>query len=161
MITALIEKIVTMVSRKLPIDAFKFQLVCKLFRDCTTSDAIYQNMDTNRLRFHPFSVDMEEVIHKCRNLNNLHILFNDGMAKYFLLGEDEARKQLLQDVADKGQLDAIFVMGMLLMAEGSERKQEALIMLNNAYISTRISWNLRQTFYKGKEIKADTIPWLA
>nr|KAJ0220916.1 hypothetical protein LSAT_V11C200087490 [Lactuca sativa] len=35
-------------------------------------------------------------------------------------GEDEAGKQLFQDADDKGQLDAIFVLGMLLMAEGSE-----------------------------------------
>ncbi|CAI9281948.1 unnamed protein product [Lactuca saligna] len=70
------------------------------------------------------------------------------MGKYFLLGEDEAWKQLLQEAANKGQLDAVFILGMLLMAEGSERKQEALIMLNNAYINTRRSWNLRQTGYK-------------
>nr|KAJ0213091.1 hypothetical protein LSAT_V11C400203560 [Lactuca sativa] len=70
------------------------------------------------------------------------------ISKYFLSGEDEPGKQLLQDATDKGQLDAIFVIGMLLMAEGSERKQEYLIMLNNAYINTRRSWNLRQTCYK-------------
>nr|KAJ0189264.1 hypothetical protein LSAT_V11C800440270 [Lactuca sativa] len=66
-------------------------------------------MDTNRLRFRPFSVDMYEVIRTCRKLNNPHILYNDRM-------------------------DEIFVLGMLLMAEGNERKQEALIMFNNAYI---------------------------
>ncbi|CAI9276627.1 unnamed protein product [Lactuca saligna] len=81
-------------------------------------------------------------------LNNPHILFNDGMVKYFLLGEEIARKQLLQGATDKGKLDAIFVLGMMLMAEGGERKQEALIMLNNAYINTRRSWNLRHTCYK-------------
>nr|KAJ0202880.1 hypothetical protein LSAT_V11C500242490 [Lactuca sativa] len=37
---------------------------------------------------------------------------------------------------------------MTLMAEGIEKKQEALIMLNNAYINTRRSWNLRHTFNK-------------
>nr|KAJ0204199.1 hypothetical protein LSAT_V11C500296850 [Lactuca sativa] len=54
----------------------------------------------------------------------------------------------LQDAADKGQLDAIFILGMLQMVEGSERKQKALIMLNNAYISIRRGWNMRQTCYK-------------
>nr|KAJ0201575.1 hypothetical protein LSAT_V11C600329450 [Lactuca sativa] len=49
---------------------------------------------------------------------------------------------------DKGHLDAILVLGMLLMVEDGEMKQEVLIMLNNAYISTRRSWNLRQTCYK-------------
>nr|KAJ0210555.1 hypothetical protein LSAT_V11C400191420 [Lactuca sativa] len=129
-----------MVGVKSPIDAFKCQLVfCNI-------DGIYQTKDTNRLRFRPFTVDMDEVISGCRNLNKPHILFNDGI--YFLLGEDEARKQLLQDAVDKGHLDAIFVLGMLLMVEDSESKQEALIMLNNAYINTRISWNLKQTCYK-------------
>nr|KAJ0214137.1 hypothetical protein LSAT_V11C400167640 [Lactuca sativa] len=109
-------------------------MVCKLFRDSATSDVIYQAMDINRLKFHPFSVDMDEVICRCRKSNNTHILFNDGMS--------------LQDAADKGQLDAIFVLAMFLMAEGSERKQEALIMLNNAYINTRRSWNMKQTCYK-------------
>nr|KAJ0197736.1 hypothetical protein LSAT_V11C700368380 [Lactuca sativa] len=75
--------------------------------DFATSKAIYKTMDTYQLR-----------------------------RSIFLLGEDEVGKQLFQDAADKGKLDAIFILGMLLMAEGSERKQEALIMLNNAYIST-------------------------
>nr|KAJ0205443.1 hypothetical protein LSAT_V11C500238250 [Lactuca sativa] len=44
------------------------------------------------------------------------------------MGEEIARKQLLQDVADQRQLDAIFVLGMMLMVEGIERKQEVLIM---------------------------------
>nr|KAJ0224791.1 hypothetical protein LSAT_V11C100043540 [Lactuca sativa] len=131
-----------MVGGKSPIDALKCQLVCKLFRDSATSKAIYQTMDTNRLRFQPFSVDMDEVIRRCRKLNNPHILFNDGMEK------DEVGKQLLQDTADKGQLDVIFVLEMLLMDEGCERKHEALIMLNNSYINTSRSWNLRQTCYQ-------------
>nr|KAJ0190696.1 hypothetical protein LSAT_V11C800425060 [Lactuca sativa] len=73
----MIEKIVTMVGGKSPIDGFKCQLVCKLFRDSSTSDEIYQTMDTNRLRFHPYSIDMYEVLRKCRKLNNPHILFNN------------------------------------------------------------------------------------
>nr|KAJ0219543.1 hypothetical protein LSAT_V11C300141070 [Lactuca sativa] len=59
--------------------------------------------------------------------------------------EEIAGKQLLHDAADQGQLDAIFVLGMILMAEGIERKHEALIMVNNAYVNTRRSWNLRHT----------------
>nr|KAJ0194986.1 hypothetical protein LSAT_V11C700374240 [Lactuca sativa] len=70
------------------------------------------------------------------------------MAKYFTVGEELAGKQLLQDAVDHGQLDAIFILGMMLMAEGIERKQEALIVLNNAYVNTRRSWNLRHTCNK-------------
>ena len=55
---------------------------------------------------------------------------------------------MLQDAVDHGQLDAIFILGMMLMAEGIERKQEALIVLNNAYVNTRRSWNLRHTCNK-------------
>ena len=54
-----------------------------------------------------------------------------------MIEEEIAGKQLLQDAADQGQLDAIFVMGMILMAEGVEKKQEALFILNNAYVNTR------------------------
>nr|KAJ0199751.1 hypothetical protein LSAT_V11C600300790 [Lactuca sativa] len=79
----------------------------KLFTDSVTSDAIYKIIDTNRLRFRPLSIRQYE-------------------AKYFMIGEEIAGKQLLQDAADRGQLDAIFVLGMMLMAEGIERKQEAL-----------------------------------
>nr|KAJ0201515.1 hypothetical protein LSAT_V11C600313660 [Lactuca sativa] len=53
----------------------------------------------------------------------------------FLLWKEIVGKQLLQDAADQGQLDAIFVLGMMLMAASSEKKQEAQIMLNNAYIN--------------------------
>nr|KAJ0189342.1 hypothetical protein LSAT_V11C800401910 [Lactuca sativa] len=138
-----------MVGGKSPIDAFKCWLVCKLFRDFATSEAIYQTIDINQLRFRPFSIDMDEVICKCRKLNNPHKLFNDGMVLlFYVFYQLHIQKQLLLDAADKGQLDAIFVPGMLLMVEGCERKQEALIMLNNAYISTKRSWNLRQTYYK-------------
>nr|KAJ0192953.1 hypothetical protein LSAT_V11C800438960 [Lactuca sativa] len=62
--------------------------------------------------------------------------------------EEKSGKQLLQDAADQGQVDAIFVLGMMLMAEGIERKQEALIMLNNVYVNTRRNWNLRHTCNK-------------
>nr|KAJ0193749.1 hypothetical protein LSAT_V11C800411030 [Lactuca sativa] len=37
---------------------------------------------------------------------------------------------------------------MMLMVEGIEKKKGALIMLNNAYVNTRRSWNLRHTFNK-------------
>nr|KAJ0201536.1 hypothetical protein LSAT_V11C600310990 [Lactuca sativa] len=110
---------------------------------------------------------MDEVIRRGRKFNNPHILFKYGIILFlcillithaicfmylylFILKlydyllyfrRNEAGNQLLQDAADKEQLDAIFVMGMLLMAEGSERKQEGLIMLNNAYIITRRIWN--------------------
>ncbi|CAI9286316.1 unnamed protein product [Lactuca saligna] len=70
--------------------------------------------------------------------------------------------------ADKGQLDAIFILGMLFIAEGSERKQDALIMLNSSYINTKIKLEYERNLLQGskplgygKEIKADTIPWLA
>nr|KAJ0197753.1 hypothetical protein LSAT_V11C700367810 [Lactuca sativa] len=78
-------------------------------------------------------------------------LFRDSVtsdAKYFTIGEEIAGKQLLQDAADQGQFDAIFVLGMMLMAEGIEQKKEALIMLENAYVNTRRSWNLRHTCNK-------------
>ncbi|CAI9282274.1 unnamed protein product [Lactuca saligna] len=83
-----------------------------------------------------------------QKFDNPHVLFNDGMAKYFMIREEITGKQLLQDVADQGQLDVIFILGMMLMAEGIERKKEAMIMLNNAYVNTRRSWNLRHTCYK-------------
>nr|KAJ0217856.1 hypothetical protein LSAT_V11C300143990 [Lactuca sativa] len=113
----LIEKVVLTVGGNSSIDAFKCRLVCKLFRDSVTSDAIYKIIDTNRLWFRrPFSIRQYEVISRCRMLKNPHILFTDGM--YFTLGEEIAGKQLLQNAADQGQLDAIFVLGMMLMAEG-------------------------------------------
>nr|KAJ0224482.1 hypothetical protein LSAT_V11C100049130 [Lactuca sativa] len=93
---------------------------------------------------------MYEVKSKCRKLNNPHVLFNDGIAKYFTIWEEIAGKQLLRDAADQGKLDAIFILGMMLMAEGIERKQEALIMLNNAYVNTRRSWNLRHSVTRFK-----------
>nr|KAJ0189731.1 hypothetical protein LSAT_V11C800451330 [Lactuca sativa] len=144
----LIEKIVTAIGGNSPIDAFKCQLVCKLFRDSVTSEAINKIIDTNQLRFLPLSIRQYEVISRCRMLNNPHVLFNDGMAKYFMLGEEIAGKQLLQNAADQGQLYAIFVLGMMLMAEGIERKQKALIMLNNATVNSIRSWNLRHTCNK-------------
>nr|KAJ0220779.1 hypothetical protein LSAT_V11C200065400 [Lactuca sativa] len=143
----LIEKIVLMVGGNSPIDTFRCQLVYKLFRDSVTSNAIYKIIDTNQLWFRPpFSIRQYEVISRCRMLNNPHVLFNDGM--YFTLGEEMAGKQLLQNATDQGQLDAIFILGMMLVAEGIEWKQEALIMLNNAYVNNTRSWNLRHTCNK-------------
>nr|KAJ0213078.1 hypothetical protein LSAT_V11C400204790 [Lactuca sativa] len=162
----MIKKIATMVGRKSPINAFKCQLVhiilclidgfclsvnysCKLFRDSATSEAMYKTMNIYRLWFHPCSVDMDEVIRTYSSTMEwysflMHSIYYtctlfSVFAKYFLLGEDVIGKQLLQDATDKGQLDAIFILGMLLMTEGSERKQEALMMLNNAYVNTRRS----------------------
>lgn len=54
---------------------------------------------------------------------------------------------MLQDTYDLGQLDAKLVLGMLLMAEGKERKQEALNLLNDVYRITR-TWNPTQTCFK-------------
>ncbi|CAI9302586.1 unnamed protein product [Lactuca saligna] len=102
----LFEKIITTVGGNSPINAFKCQLVCKLFGDSLTSDIIYKIIDTNRLMFRPLSIQPYEVISKCRKLNSPHILFNNGM--YFMIGEEIAGKQLLQDANDQGQLDAIF-----------------------------------------------------
>nr|KAJ0196877.1 hypothetical protein LSAT_V11C700367770 [Lactuca sativa] len=86
----LIEKIVTTVGGNSPIDDFKCHY--KLFRDSITSDAIYKIIDTNRLRFLPLSIKQYEVISICRKLNNPHVLFNDGMAKYFSIGKEIAGK---------------------------------------------------------------------
>nr|KAJ0203187.1 hypothetical protein LSAT_V11C500242200 [Lactuca sativa] len=116
-------------------------------------------MDIDQLRFHPFSIYQYEVLLKCKILENSNILFKDGMLCIFFLGEDEVGKQLLQDAADKGKLDAIFVLGVLLMAEGKERKQEALVTLNNVYISIRKSWNLKETCYRVRQ-HLDREGWL-
>nr|KAJ0200052.1 hypothetical protein LSAT_V11C600313650 [Lactuca sativa] len=70
----LIEKMVTTVGGKSPNDAFNCQLV-----DYVTSDAIYKTIDTNRLRFRPFSVHMYEVLRRCRKLNNPHICWISSM----------------------------------------------------------------------------------
>nr|KAJ0190605.1 hypothetical protein LSAT_V11C800440600 [Lactuca sativa] len=102
-----------------------FNLVCKLFRDSVTSDALYKIIDTNRLTFRRFirsHKQMQKVKQHTRTLQRWNEI---------------AGKQLLQDAADYGQLDAIFVLGMMLMAKGIEKKQEALFILNNAYVNTR------------------------
>ncbi|CAI9302654.1 unnamed protein product [Lactuca saligna] len=45
------------------------------------------------------------------------------MVMYFSFAEDEARKQLIQDDVDNGQLDIIFVFGIRLMPERREKME--------------------------------------
>ncbi|CAI9302957.1 unnamed protein product [Lactuca saligna] len=49
------------------------------------------------------------------------------------LEADHEGKTMLEEASKLGHLDSIFVLGMMLMAEGRYRKQEALDMWNNTY----------------------------
>ncbi|CAI9303173.1 unnamed protein product [Lactuca saligna] len=53
--------------------------------------------------------------------------------KLFFLEAEHEGKTILEEASALGHLDSTFVLGMMLMAEGRHRKQEALDMLNNAY----------------------------
>ena len=57
-------------------------------------------------------------------------------------------KTMLEEASSLGHLDSIFVLGMMLMDEGRNRKQEALDMLNIAYRRANGKWNLRATCSK-------------
>nr|KAJ0222440.1 hypothetical protein LSAT_V11C200054900 [Lactuca sativa] len=58
---------------------------------------------------------------------------------YGVMAEHEG-KTMLEEASSLGHLDSIFVLGMMLMDEGRNRKQEALDMLNNAYRITKDSY---------------------
>ncbi|CAI9291525.1 unnamed protein product [Lactuca saligna] len=55
---------------------------------------------------------------------------------------------MLEEAFALGHLGSTFVLGMMLMAEGRHRKQEALDMLNNGYCKANGKWHLRATLSK-------------
>ncbi|CAI9265874.1 unnamed protein product [Lactuca saligna] len=57
-------------------------------------------------------------------------------------------KTMLEEASALGHMDSTFVLGMMLMAEGRHRKQEALDMLKNVYRKANGKWNLRATCSK-------------
>ena len=68
--------------------------------------------------------------------------------KLFFLEAEHEGKTMLEEASALGHLDSTFVLGMMLMAEGRHRKQEALDMLNNACHREKGKWNLRTTCSK-------------
>lgn len=68
--------------------------------------------------------------------------------KLFFLEAEHEGKTMLEEASALGHLDSTFVLGMMLMADGRHRKQEALDMLNNAYHRAKGKWNLRATCSK-------------
>nr|KAJ0194751.1 hypothetical protein LSAT_V11C700371370 [Lactuca sativa] len=63
--------------------------------------------------------------------------------KLFFLEVDHEGKTMLEEAFALGHLDSTFVLGMMVLAKGRHRKQEALDMLNNAYRRAKGKWNLR------------------
>lgn len=61
---------------------------------------------------------------------------------YFLLGNIATGRQKLEEAAKLGQVDARYVLGMLVMAQGPHRKEEALALLNGIE-EFRNSWRTR------------------
>nr|KAJ0202424.1 hypothetical protein LSAT_V11C600312680 [Lactuca sativa] len=64
--------------------------------------------------------------------------------KLFFLEAEHEGKTMLEEASALGHLDSIFVLGMLLMAEGRHRKQEALDILNNAYHRAKVTLNFKK-----------------
>ncbi|CAI9285092.1 unnamed protein product [Lactuca saligna] len=73
------------------------------------------------------------VVNKCIEMRIPNTLFRNGLMKLFFLETEHEGKTMLEEASALGHLDSTFVPGMMLMAEGRYRKQEALDMLNNAY----------------------------
>lgn len=83
----------------------------------------------------------------CITLNrNFVFNFSFQMMLFFLKGDE--RKTMHEEASTLVYLDAIFFLGMMIMAEGRQRKQEALDMLNDAYHITKGTCNLRATYSK-------------
>ncbi|KAL4562456.1 hypothetical protein LXL04_034661 [Taraxacum kok-saghyz] len=56
-----------------------------------------------------------------------------------------ADKEMLQEASRLGQRDATYVLGMSMMVEGRDRKQDALTPLNGEFRNSRGTWNVRET----------------
>jgi hypothetical protein len=61
--------------------------------------------------------------------------------EYFIAAKMSG-KDWIEKASKLGQSDAIFVEGMLMMAEGYHRKQEALRLLNDGYRKSGRKWNI-------------------
>ncbi|CAI9302371.1 unnamed protein product [Lactuca saligna] len=81
-------------------------------------------------------------------MRNLNILFKNGLMNLFFLEADHEGKMVLEEASALGHLYSTFVLGMMVMAEGRHKKQEALDMLINAYRREKGKWNLRATYSK-------------
>ncbi|CAI9277178.1 unnamed protein product [Lactuca saligna] len=93
-------------------------------------------------------VEKHAVGNKCKEMRNPNIMFRDELMKLFFLEADHEGKSTLEKASTLGHLDSSFILGIMLMAEGRQRKQDALDMLNNAYRKTKVTWNLRATCSK-------------
>ncbi|CAI9284371.1 unnamed protein product [Lactuca saligna] len=112
------------------------------------TEEIYKHMEVDGLRFHRWSEDKHAVVHKFKEIRNPNILFCDGLSNLFFLEVDHEGKTMLEEASALGHFNSTFVLGMMLLAEGRQRMQEALDMLNNAYRRTKGTWNPRATYSK-------------
>ncbi|CAI9280597.1 unnamed protein product [Lactuca saligna] len=118
------------------------------FNKAGKMDEVYKHMELDGLRFRVWSDQKHAVVNKCIEMRNPNILFRNGLMKLFFLEAEYEGKTMLEEAYAFGNLDSRFVLGMMLMAEGKYRKQEALDMLNNAYYKAKCNWNLRETCSK-------------
>ncbi|CAI9288967.1 unnamed protein product [Lactuca saligna] len=118
------EKITVDLGKNLAIDAFRMKSVFRFFNE------------------------KHAVVNKCIKMRNPNILFRNGLIMLFFLEAEHEGKTMLEEASALGHLDSTFVLGMMLMAEGRHRKQEALGMFNNAYCRAKCKWNLRATCSK-------------
>lgn len=117
-------------------------------------------MEMDGLCFHHWSDEKDEVVNKFKELRNPNIIFRDGRVLYFMHSiiqfcflfcisltrscvfnvvqeklffmENDEGKTVLEEASALGQLDATFFSRMLMMTEGTQRKHEALDLLNDA-----------------------------
>ncbi|CAI9278459.1 unnamed protein product [Lactuca saligna] len=137
------EKIIVDLAKISAIEAFRMKSVCRFFNEAGKTDEVYKHMELDGLQFRVWSDQKHEVVNKCIEMRNPNILFRNGLL-FFLEAKHEGKK-MLEEASVLGNLDSTFVLGMMLMAEGRHRKQEALNMLNNAYRRAKGKWNLRAT----------------
>ncbi|CAI9271078.1 unnamed protein product [Lactuca saligna] len=148
MLLKVMEKIIVDLGKFSAVEAFRMKSVCIFFNDARKMVEVYKHMELHGLRFSGWSDQKHGVVNKCIEMRNPNILFINGLMKLCFVEAEHEGKTMCEEASTLGHLNSTFVLGIMLMAKGRHRKQEALDMLNNAYCRATNKWNLRATCSK-------------
>ncbi|KAI6695402.1 hypothetical protein NL676_023112 [Syzygium grande] len=121
-------------------DFFNAKISCKVFNELAGEDYVYRQMSLDKISrilwWHP--EEGNAFIQRCIKCDNLEALYMQGLYECVSLMKLELGMELLKRAAHIGHVGASYVLGLLLVCEGGELKEEGVRLLRKVYASGRV-----------------------
>ncbi|KAL6284900.1 hypothetical protein ACE6H2_015830 [Prunus campanulata] len=128
-------KVLLVVAKQSSEDLYNMAATCKLFKEMLNDPEVWITVSVDKYQWHQDGYPSEEgkiveFLQKCKEHNNLEMIYREAIHDFFLLKDDEGMKNL-RVAAMAGHEEASYLVGLLGLLNTSEGKENAMEFLSH------------------------------